>query len=126
MIDMRSYPAMWAYGRHYHVEIIYIKRCSFDYGVMVYFKQSSRASSKDKNIIEGNLQYVGKIQEIIELDYWSFKCCIFKCRWYEEFERMRRHDTHSGLFSIDSLGYLPEEKDPYVLPIHYEQVLLSI
>ena len=54
---------------------------------MVDFKQSSQASSKDKNIIEGNLQYVGKIQEIIELDYRSFKCCIFKCRWYEAFDR---------------------------------------
>ena len=46
---------MWAYGRHYHVERIDLKRCSFDCGVMVDFKQSSRASSKDKNIIEGNL-----------------------------------------------------------------------
>ena len=29
-------------------------------------------------------------------------------------------------FSIDSLRYLPEDKEPYVLPIHCEQVLLSI
>ena len=93
---------------------------------MVDFKQSIRASSKYKNIIEGNLQYVGKIQEIIELDYWSFKCSIFKCRWYEAFERILKHDTHSGLFSIDSLRYLPKDKEPYVLPIHCEQVLLSI
>jgi len=91
---------------------------------MVDFKQSSRASSKDKNIIEGNLQYVGKIQEIIELDYHSFKCCIFKCRWYEAFERTGRHDTHSGLFSIYSSRFLAEDKEPYVLPIHCEQVFL--
>ena len=91
---------------------------------MVDFKESSRASSKDKNIIEGNLQYVGKIQEIIELDYRSFKCCIFKCRWYEAFERTGRHDTHSGLFSIDSSRLLLEDKEPYVLPIHCEQVFL--
>ena len=64
---------MWAYGWHYHVERIDLKRHSFDCSGMVGFKQSSRASSKDKNIIEGNLQYVGKIQEIIELDYWSIK-----------------------------------------------------
>ena len=115
---------MWAYGRHYNVERIDLKICSFDCGVMVDFKQSSRASSKDKNIIEGNLQYVGKIQEIIELDYRSFKCCIFKCRWYEAFDRTRRHDTHSGLFSIDSLRYLPEDKEPYVLPIHCEKTVL--
>ena len=87
---------------------------------MVDFKQSSRESSKDKNIIEGNLQYVGKIQEIIELDYRCFQCCIFKCRWYESFERTRRHDTHSGLFSIYSSRFLPKDKDPYVIPIHCE------
>ena len=46
---------MWAYGRHYRVERIDLKRRSFDCGVMVDFKQSTRGSSKDKNIIEGNL-----------------------------------------------------------------------
>jgi len=64
---VRKYPAIWAFGRHYRVESVYVKRRSFDCGIMVYFKQAIRASSKDKNIIEGNLQYVGKIQEIIEL-----------------------------------------------------------
>ena len=87
---------------------------------MVDFKQSSRASSKDKKIIEGNLQYVGKVHEIIELDYHSFKFCIFKCRWHEAFERTRRHDIQSGLFSIDSSRFLLEDKEPYVLPIHCE------
>lgn len=117
-----KYPAMWAYGSHYRIESVDVKRQSFDCAIMVDFNQSSRASSKYKNIIEGNLQYVGKIQEIIELDYRSFKCCIFKCRWYEAFERTRRHDTQSGLFSIDSSRFLPEDKEPYVLPIHCEQV----
>ena len=91
---------------------------------MVDFKQSSRASSKDKNIIEGNLQYVGKIQEIIDLDYHSFKCYIFKCRWYEAFERKQRHDTDSGFFSIDSSRFPSEDKEPYVLPIHCEHAFL--
>ena len=116
---------MWEYGHHYHVERVCVKKRSFDCGVMVDFKQSSRSSSKDKNIVEGNLQYVGKIKEIIELDYRSFKCCIFKCKWYEAFERTRRHDAHCGLFSIDSSKYLLEDKEPYVLPIHCEQVFFS-
>lgn len=57
-------------------------RRSFDCGIMVDFKQFRRSCSKDKNIIEQNLQYVGKIQEIIELDYFYFQCSIFECRWY--------------------------------------------
>ena len=98
---------MWEHGWHYCVERIGVKRCPFDCDVMVYFKQPTRASSKDKNIIEGNLQYVAKIQEIIELDYLSLKCYIFECRWYDEFERTQWHDTNSGLFSIDSSRFLP-------------------
>ena len=61
----RKYLAMCAYGRNYHVESVYVKRWFFDCGVMVDFKKSSWASSKHKNIIEGNLQHVGKIKEII-------------------------------------------------------------
>ena len=118
----RKYPTMRAYGWHYRVEHVDVKRRSFDCGIMVEFKQYSQSSSKDKNIIEENLQYVGKIQEIIELDYRSFKCCIFKCRWYEAFERTQIYDTHSVFFSIYSLRFLPEDKEPYVLLIHCEQV----
>ena len=69
--------------------------------LFIYANNRESRRSKDKTMIEANLQYVGKIQQIIQLDYHSFKCCIFKCRWYEIFERTQRHDTHSGLFSID-------------------------
>jgi hypothetical protein len=56
-----KYPIMWAYGQNYHVESVEVKRRSFDCGIMVDFKKFIRASSKEKNTIEGNLQYVGKI-----------------------------------------------------------------
>jgi hypothetical protein len=36
----------------------------------------------------------------------------------------QRHDTHSGFFSIDSSRLLLEDKEPYVLPIHCEQVFI--
>ena len=97
-----KYHAMRAYCWHYHLERVDDKRWPFDGSIMVDFKQSSWENSKDKNIIEGNLQYVGNIVEINELDYQSFKCCNFKCRWYESFERTQRHDTHNRIFSIDS------------------------
>ena len=84
---VREYTTMWTYGRHYHVESIGVKRWSFDCGMMVDFKQSNRASSKYKNIVERNIQYIGKIQEIIESDYYPFRCCNFKCRWYEAVDR---------------------------------------
>ena len=59
---------MWEYGRHYCVESVDVKRRSFDFGIMVYFKQSGRASSKHRSIIEGNLQYENSV--------YITGCCI--------------------------------------------------
>lgn len=47
---------------------------------MVDFDQASRASTKDSYLIEGKIQYVGKIQEILQLNFRSFKCVVFKCK----------------------------------------------
>ena len=47
-----------------------------DCGVEVKLDQSSRSSHCDQNLIRGTLGYVGKIQEIIEVDFSSFQCII--------------------------------------------------
>lgn len=43
-----------------------------DYGVEVDFNQSSYASDRNQNLIQGMLGYVGKIQEINKVDFSSF------------------------------------------------------
>jgi hypothetical protein len=50
--------------------------------VEVEFEQTSHASHHDQNLIEGKLGYIGKIQEIMQVDLSSFQCVIFCCkRW---------------------------------------------
>ena len=49
---------------------------------------------------------------------------VFVSIWYESFVSTQRHDTHSRLFSIYSSRFLPEDKEPYLLPIHCEQVFI--
>jgi hypothetical protein len=39
------------------------------------------ASSKDKNPIEAEMTYYGVVQQILELDYTSFKEIVFYCDW---------------------------------------------
>jgi len=43
-------------GGHYHVESVHEKRQSLYCGIIVEFKKSTWSRSKDRNIIEGNLQ----------------------------------------------------------------------
>jgi hypothetical protein len=96
---------------------------------VVAFDQTSHASSRDTNPIEGQLDYVGTIQEIIELDYRSFKCVIFKCKWFDIFDRRRsvRHDLDSELYSIDIHREMStSQAKPFVLLEHYEQVFFHL
>lgn len=74
---------------------------------MVDFEQAICASGKDTNWIEGNLEYYGKIQKNIELNFRSFKCVMLRCKWYQ---RSIVHDAPSNYIAIDSIKYLPEDK----------------
>lgn len=88
------------------------------------FDQVSCASTKDTNLIEGKIQYVGKIQEIIQWNFKSFKYVVFKCNRFKGFVNRRTilHDIPSGYYAIESTRYLPQKKEPYVLPKHCNQI----
>ena len=49
---------MWAYGHHFHIEDIDDGRMTQDCGVEVEFEQSSCASHRNQNTIQGKLGYV--------------------------------------------------------------------
>ena len=60
---------MWKYGRHFHTKDVDDGFMIEDYGVEVEFDQSSHDSHHDHNIMQGTLGYVGKIQEVIQVDF---------------------------------------------------------
>ena len=77
---------MWAYGHHFRTENVDDGHITEDCGVEAKFDQSSQASYHDQNLVQGTLGYVRKIQEIIELDFSSFQCVIFRCKWWDTFD----------------------------------------
>ena len=70
---------MWAYGKHFRTKYVDAGNITQDCGVEVEFDQSIRSSHHDQNLVQGTLGYVRKIQEIIEVDFSSFQCVIFRC-----------------------------------------------
>ena len=51
-------------------------------GVFLTSSTSCVASSADNNIREADLAYYGKLEDIIELNYYGkFKVTLFKCKW---------------------------------------------
>jgi hypothetical protein len=79
---------MWAYGHHFFTEYVDEGHITQDCGVeVVDFDQSSHASHCDENVIDGKLGYIGKIQEIMQVDFSSFQCVIFCSKWWDTFDR---------------------------------------
>ena len=69
------------------------------------------------------LGYIKKIQEIIEVDFSSFQCVIFKCKWWDTFDRNNvKEDRDSRLICINSRKMWDEAKEPYFFPKHCNQV----
>ena len=77
---------MWVYGHHFRIENVNDGHMTQDCGVEVEFDQSSWASHRDQNLVQGMLGYVEKIQEIIEVDFSYFQCVIFRCKWCDTFD----------------------------------------
>ena len=97
-----------------------------DYGVEVGFDQSIHASHHDQNLIQGMLGYLEKIQVIIEADLSLFQCVIFRCQWWDTFDRNNVKEDHDcGMISINSRKMWHEPREPYVFPKHCSQVFFT-
>ena len=94
---------MWAHGHHFRVASVDLGKETCDCGVTIPFDQTNLGDSRIANPIEGQLDYVGVIQEIVDLNTRSFRCVIFKYRWFYLFNRRRyfRHGIISELYCID-------------------------
>jgi hypothetical protein len=77
-------------------------------GVKVAFQQISDAHALDKNVIDNELECVEPIQQIIEIQYSeSFKPVLFKCKWFETFNRSHaRSYKGTNFLSINSSNCL--------------------
>ena len=64
-------------------------------GVMIEAEYMYFSSSKDNNLVLASRAYFGVIEEILEIDYVSFKVPLFKCRWI---------DSKTGV-ETDELGF---------------------
>ena len=116
---------MWAYGQHFRVEHIDKHHDTLDCGLMASFNQQSCASARDLNLLDGELDYVGKFQDILEVNLRSFKIIVLHVQWLQVIEcganRTLRKDPN-GFYAIESSKLLRKNEEPFALPQHCEQV----
>ena len=63
--------------------------------------------------------YYGVIQEIWELDYYSFKIPLFKCKWVNNSSGVKVDDYGFTLVDLETDGYVSE---PFILAKQATQV----
>lgn len=85
-------------------------------GVFVSATTTSFASAKDQKPIIGDVNYYGRIEEIIEFDYWgAFTAVLFRCSWYKE-----EKDNYG--FTVVNFSKLCQKNDPYIMASQVQQV----
>ncbi|TYK22860.1 transposase [Cucumis melo var. makuwa] len=95
-IDVQPYMDAYAInGCRYHTKSSEKDRSEQNSGVNLVAKTMQVPSSKDKNLVIGDMSFYGVIQEIWELNYNTFNVPVFKCDWVQ----------NSGGVRIDELGY---------------------
>ena len=79
--EAKAYKAMYAYGNHIRVRGAEASMSTCDSGVAATFLQSCHSSSSDKNMRTSNLEYVGWVDEIINVDYGKYEVVVLYCTW---------------------------------------------
>jgi len=92
---------MWVQDHHFHIEEINDGHATIDCGVEVEFKQYIYASHHDHYLIKGKFGYIKKIHEIIQMDFLSLQCVIFRHNRWDAFDWSNVKEDHdSGIISM--------------------------
>jgi hypothetical protein len=85
---------------------------------------SSGVCVKGSTSSELEVDYYGRLEEVIELQYHSEHNIVFlfKCYWYDTTDRGIRVDPHYGLVEINSKARLRNVNDVFVFAKQCQQV----
>ena len=79
-LQAQRFKSMYAYGYHFRVksaEEAITKTC--DSGVAAFFRRPCRSGRRDVNSVDANLEYIGQILEIVELNYGRHCTVLLVC-----------------------------------------------
>ncbi|XP_074342445.1 uncharacterized protein LOC141680006 [Apium graveolens] len=103
-------------GFRFHTKFRDARCTTQNSGVFLSALTASFASSKDESPLVSEVHYYGRIEEILEIDYWGeISVVLFKCCWYQE-----ETDLY-GLIRVN-FSKLCQKSDPYILASQVQQV----
>jgi hypothetical protein len=111
---VKCYNEYFFNGYVFHTEEYGHERKTYNNGVCIKGSTSS----------EFEVDYNGRLEEVVELQYYSEHNIVFlfKCYWYDTTDREIRVDPHYGLVEINSKGRLRNVNDCFVFAKQCQQV----
>ena len=87
-------------------------------------RHNSGICVKGSTCSEFEVDYYDKLEEAVELQYYSEhnRVFLFKCYWYDTIDRGIRVHTHYGLVEINSKARLHNVNDVFIFAKQYQQV----
>ena len=124
-----AYKSMYAYGNHFRVISSERSLKTSNSGIAATFRQVCRNSTRDANQIQADVEYVGHIEEILELNYKRHCLVVLVCDFvkanYRGENATIKRDKWGFTLANYSRRYGTICRDSFAFPSHCEQVFYS-
>ena len=117
---------MWSNGHHFRIKRVDDKRKTYDCGISASFEVECRSHANDRQPITSTLRYYGVLEDIIELDFISFKKVLFCVQWYKLIKVGEEKTIllHNNGFNMINTSRFEATSEPYVFPNQCDQIFL--
>ncbi|XP_059075535.1 uncharacterized protein LOC131875398 [Cryptomeria japonica] len=124
--EVTYYKGMWNFGYHFRIKKVDEKRQTYDCGVSASFEVECCSHANDRQPIRSTLRYYGVLEDIIQLDFMSFKKVIFHVEWYKLIKvgEEKTIFMHSNGFHMINTSRFEATSEPYVFPNQCDQIFL--
>ena len=91
---------MWAFGQHLRVASAETQLTTCDSGVAAIFRRPCRAGSRDTHLVMADVEYIGQLQEIAEVNYGGLCVIVLLCKWIKA-----NYRGHNATMKKDRWGF---------------------
>ena len=124
-----AYKSMYAFGNHFHTLSSERPLRTCDSGVVATFRQICRNGRRDTNEVDANIEYVGHIAEILELNYRRHCLVVFVCDFVKANYRGENATIKRDKWGFTLANYNQRYgticRDSFAFPRHCEQFFFS-
>lgn len=120
-----KYRSMWAFGNHFCVTSVEREMKTSDSWVVARFSHPCQSGPGNQNPVVAELEYVGTVEEIVELKYGGLSLVVFICAWV----RANYHGQNATVkkdkwcFTLATFkSIVPFGRESFAFPMHCEQV----